>query len=76
MLLIEPSARGLGLGKRLVDECTRFARQAGYRRLMLWTNANLLVARAIYAKAGYVLTHTEHHSFGRGLVGEIWELEL
>ena len=77
MLLIEPSARGLGLGKRLVDECTRFARQAGYRKIMLWTNANLLAARAIYAKAGYVLTHTEqHHSFGHDLVGEIWELEL
>ena len=77
MLLIEPSARGLGLGKRLVDECTRFARQAGYRKIMLWTNANLLAARGIYAKAGYVLTHTEsHHSFGHDLVGEIWELEL
>ncbi len=77
MLLIEPSARGLGLGKRLVNECTRFARQAGYRRLMLWTNATLLAARGIYAKAGYVLTHTErHHSFGHDLVGEIWELTL
>ena len=77
MLLIEPSARGLGLGKRLVDECTRFARQAGYRKIMLWTNANLLAARGIYAKAGYLLTHTEQHrSFGHDLVGEIWELEL
>jgi len=77
MLLIEHSARGLGLGKRLVDECTRFARQAGYRKIMLWTNANLFAARGIYAKAGYVLTHTEpHHSFGHDLVGEIWELTL
>ncbi len=77
MLLIEPSARGLGLGKRLVDECTRFARQVGYRKIMLWTNANLFAARGIYAKAGYVLTHTEqHHSFGHDLVGEIWELAL
>ena len=77
LLLIEPSARGLGLGKRLVDECTQFARQAGYRKIMLWTNANLLAARSIYAKAGYVLTHTEsHRSFGHDLVGEIWELEL
>jgi DNA-binding MarR family transcriptional regulator/GNAT superfamily N-acetyltransferase len=77
MLLIEPSARGLGLGKRLVDECTRFARQAGYRKIMLWTNANLFAARGIYAKAGYVLTHTEqHHSFGHDLVGEIWEMAL
>ncbi|HEY9237985.1 MAG TPA: GNAT family N-acetyltransferase, partial [Burkholderiaceae bacterium] len=77
LLLIEPSARGLGLGKRLVDECTRFARQAGYRRIMLWTNASLLAARGIYAKAGYVLTHSEpHHSFGHPLVGETWELAL
>jgi DNA-binding MarR family transcriptional regulator/GNAT superfamily N-acetyltransferase len=77
MLLIDPGARGLGLGKRLVDECTQFARQAGYRKIMLWTNANLLAARGIYAKAGYVLTHTEsHHSFGHDLVGEIWELTL
>ncbi|HZT55715.1 MAG TPA: helix-turn-helix domain-containing GNAT family N-acetyltransferase [Burkholderiaceae bacterium] len=77
LLLIEPSARGLGLGKRLVDACTRFARQAGYRKIMLWTNANLLAARGIYAKAGYALTHTEQHrSFGHALVGEIWELEL
>lgn len=77
MLLIEPSGRGLGLGKRLVDECTRFARQAGYRKIMLWTNANLFAARGIYAKAGYVLTHSEpHHSFGHDLVGEIWELAL
>ncbi len=77
LLLIEPSARGLGLGKRLVDECTRFARQAGYRRIMLWTNASLLAARGIYAKAGYVLTHSEpHHSFGHPLVGETWERAL
>ena len=77
MLLIEPSARGLGLGKRLVDECTRFARQAGYRKIMLWTNASLLAARGIYTKAGYALTHSEpHHSFGHDLVGETWELAL
>ena len=77
MLLVDPGARGLGLGKRLVDACTQFARQAGYRKIMLWTNANLIAARGIYAKAGYVLTHTEsHHSFGHDLVGEIWELAL
>ncbi|MBC7938180.1 MAG: MarR family transcriptional regulator [Chitinophagaceae bacterium] len=77
MLLIEPAARGLGLGKRLVDECTRFARQAGYRKIMLWTNANLLAARGIYTKAGYALIHSEsHQSFGHDLVGEIWELTL
>lgn len=77
MLLIEPTARGSGLGKRLVDQCTRFARQAGYRKIMLWTHADLFAARAIYAKAGYVITHSEpHRSFGHDLVGEIWELEL
>ncbi len=77
MLLIEPAARGLGLGKRLVDECERFARQAGYRRIVLWTNASLLTARGIYRQAGYVLTGSEtHHSFGHALVGETWALTL
>ena len=77
MLLIEPSARGFGLGERLVDECQRFARRAGYRKIMLWTNAILLAARGIYAKQGYVLVKSEtHHSFGHELVGEIWELTL
>lgn len=77
MLLIEPSARGLGLGQRLVDECTCFARQAGYRKIMLWTNANLFTARAVYAKAGYTLRRSEtHHNFGHDLIGEIWELAL
>jgi DNA-binding MarR family transcriptional regulator/GNAT superfamily N-acetyltransferase len=77
MLLVEPSARGLGLGERLVDECQRFARRAGYRKIMLWTNAILLAARGIYAKQGYVLVKSEqHHSFGHELVGEIWELAL
>ena len=77
MLLVEPSARGLGIGVRLVDECQRFARQAGYRKIMLWTNSNLLAARGIYAKAGYRLISTEvHRSFGHDLVGEVWELDL
>ena len=77
MLLVEPSARGLRLGERLVDECQRFARQAGYRKIMLWTNAILLAARGIYTKQGYVLVKSEsHHSFGHELVGEIWELTL
>jgi GNAT superfamily N-acetyltransferase len=77
MLLVEPSARGLGLGVRLVDECERFARQSGYGKIMLWTHANLLAARRIYAKAGYRLMHSQaHHSFGKDLVGEIWELTL
>ncbi|HWI10369.1 MAG TPA: helix-turn-helix domain-containing GNAT family N-acetyltransferase [Burkholderiaceae bacterium] len=77
LLLVEQSARGLGLGVRLVDECTRFARRVGYRKIVLWTNASLLAARGIYRKAGYVLTHSEpHRSFGHDLIGETWELRL
>ena len=77
LLLVEPAARGLGLGAALVAECEGFARRAGYRRIRLWTQSLLTAARAIYAKAGYRLIGTEpHHSFGRALVGEIWELEL
>ena len=77
MLLVEPAARGLGLGKRLVEECERFARRAGYRKIVLWTHANLLAARAIYGAAGYVLTSSApHHSFGHDLVSETWELAL
>jgi len=77
MLLVEPTARGLGLGERLADECQRFARRAGYRKIMLWTNSLLLAARGIYAKQGYVLVGSEaHHSFGHDLVGEIWERAL
>jgi DNA-binding MarR family transcriptional regulator/GNAT superfamily N-acetyltransferase len=77
MLLVEPSARGLGLGERLADECQRFARRAGYRKIVLWTNSLLLAARGIYAKQGYVLVKSEpHHSFGHDLVGETWELAL
>jgi len=77
MLLVEPTARGLGLGERLADECQRFARRAGYRKIMLWTNSLLLAARSIYAKQGYVLVGSEpHHSFGHDLVGEIWERAL
>jgi DNA-binding MarR family transcriptional regulator/predicted N-acetyltransferase YhbS len=77
MLLVEPAARGLGIGARLVDECERFARAKGYRRIVLWTNGVLTAARAIYAKAGYVLVKSEpHESFGHALVGETWELAL
>ena len=77
LLIVEPSARGLGVGVRLVAECERFARQALYQRIRLWTQANLLAARAIYREAGYRLVASEpHHSFGVDLVGENWELVL
>ncbi|MBS0449654.1 MAG: MarR family transcriptional regulator [Proteobacteria bacterium] len=77
MLLVEPEARGLGLGARLVDECERYARHAGYRKITLWTNSILTAARGIYAKAGYVLIASEsHHSFGHELVAETWEMSL
>jgi N-acetylglutamate synthase-like GNAT family acetyltransferase len=77
LLIVDPKARGLGIGKRLVDECTRFARQAGYKKVTLWTNSVLLAARSIYQKAGYELIKTDtHNSFGKDLVGETWELKL
>ena len=77
LLIVEPGARGLGIGARLVDECERFAREKGYRRIVLWTNSVLTAARSIYARAGYVLTRSEpHESFGHALVGENWELSL
>lgn len=77
LLLVEPKARGLGIGKRLVEECIRFAPQAGYRKITLWTNSILLAARGIYERAGFVLVQREsHHSFGHDLVSETWELTL
>jgi DNA-binding MarR family transcriptional regulator/GNAT superfamily N-acetyltransferase len=77
LLIIDPKARGLGLGKRLVDECMRFAKDAGYKRMTLWTQSILTVARGIYAKAGFELVAEEpHHSFGVDLIGETWERDL
>lgn len=77
LLYVEPAARGTGLGRRLVDECIRFSRTAGYRTLSLWTNDVLVPARRIYQRAGFKCVAAEpHHSFGKDLVGETWELAL
>jgi DNA-binding MarR family transcriptional regulator/GNAT superfamily N-acetyltransferase len=77
LLLVEPSARGYGIGGRLVNECLRFATAAGYGEIMLWTNDCLTVARQIYERAGFALEAEEpHHSFGADLVGQFWRKNL
>jgi GNAT superfamily N-acetyltransferase len=77
LFYVEPEARGQGIGARLVDECLRFARQAGYRKVVLWTQGDLHAARHLYEKAGFRRVSAKpHRSFGRKLVGENWELVL
>ncbi len=77
LLLVEPAARGLGLGQRLIEECLGFAREVGYERVRLWTNGNLLAARHLYRKAGFQLIESEpYRAFGHDLVSETWELTL
>jgi len=77
LLHVDAAARGLGIGNRLVEECIRFARTAGYKRMVLWTNDVLHAARRIYVRHGFKLIRQEkHHSFGHDLVGQYWELKL
>ena len=77
LLLVEKEARGLGLGRALTEQCIRFAREAGYTSITLWTQSILVAARAIYQRAGFRLVKEEkHHSFGVDLVGETWEMKL
>jgi DNA-binding MarR family transcriptional regulator/GNAT superfamily N-acetyltransferase len=77
LFIVDPAIRGGGVGAKLIDECVRFARAAGYRRITLWTQSELIAARRLYERAGFVRVAEErHHSFGHDLVGENWELEL
>jgi GNAT superfamily N-acetyltransferase len=77
VLLVEPEARGLGLGARLVEECVKFARRCGYRRIRLWTYSALDAARRIYEKNGFeIVAEEKRRDFGRRLTGQTWELKL
>lgn len=77
LLYVEREARGLGVGRLLVDQVIRFARDRRSRKVRLWTQSDLAAARRIYAAAGFLLTESKpHHSFGKDLVGEYWELPL
>jgi DNA-binding MarR family transcriptional regulator/GNAT superfamily N-acetyltransferase len=77
LLYVEPAARGLGIGSRLVNECIRFARHAGYKKMVLWTQSELDAARHIYKRSGFrVVEKKRHHSFSKDLVAETWELSL
>jgi DNA-binding MarR family transcriptional regulator/N-acetylglutamate synthase-like GNAT family acetyltransferase len=77
LLLVDPKGRGLGLGAKLIDECVRFARAAGYAKITLWTHSVLTAARHVYEKAGFTLTSSEpRHTWGKDVVAEFWDLDL
>ena len=77
LLLVDPKGRGLGLGRRLTDECVQFARAAGYKKITLWTHSILTAARHIYQKAGFTLTSSEkRHTWSKDVVAEFWDMDL
>jgi GNAT superfamily N-acetyltransferase len=77
LLLVEPEARGMGVGSKLIQQCVSFAQQVGYKRVVLWTQSTLTPARRLYSAAGFKLIHQEEHAtFGVKLTAEVWELHL